>query len=313
MEGGRAALSPLSGSIRNAAISSGRRVLTNGADSLSKNEPIAESAVESAIREGAIRPFGNNAGTYERLQGLSEEAGDHYRQIVSQLEAEGVRGPRAQEIADQLMGRGATLETRTGANKAIPNAYVDEAANAEAIANPEGRLGLTQAEDVKRALQRQAKYGKFEETPLNEARRDIASVYRAATERAVDEGAINGTPAAQNLASQFVPAKQRLGNLLTAEEAARRGYARGAQRSHLGPMELGAGLAEMAHGAPGMAIPATLGMKLLRGRMPSTVASYGLDLSDALRPAATNEAGDLGRNGAFLLRALYGKPAEASP
>lgn len=318
---GRMALSPLAGRVRESAIDSGRKALTNGYGSLSNRDPVSAEAVEEAVRSGAIRAGGTTRGAFERLQGLTDEQADRYRQIVSGLEAQGVEGPRAREIAGQLMARGATLEMNTGANKAIPNAYMDEALNAENLADPQtGRIGLTQGENIKRDLQRSARYGRFEETPLNEARRDIASVYRAAVERAVDEAGQQAGQGSQvrALADDFVPVKQRMGRLLEAEQAAQKGVSRGAHRSTIGPMEMAAGAAEVAAGHPAAALPATIGMKLLRGRGPSTWASLGLGLSDALSGhVAPESVGRLGRNLALFsndlrVPALPDVPAFAS-
>lgn len=304
LEAGRAALSPFSGAARNAAISAGRKVLTNGADSLSTRAELPEHVVETAIREGAIVPGGTNAGAFERLDPLVDKAAEKYRDIVAALEAKGAPGPQAQSVADHLLGRAASLERNTMIDQ-IPQEYLDTAMKVLGKADPAtGRLGLSQGEQLKSSLYKLAKYGRVGPEPvLAPTRRDIASIFKNANEQAIDRWAEGAGDQAQQVADEFVPAKQKLGALLEAQGAARRGYARGAQRSHFGPMEIAAGLSEVAAGHPMTAVPATLGMKLLRGRGPSTTAAYGLRLSDALAPTAANNAGTLGK-GAALLQAL---------
>jgi hypothetical protein len=272
---------PLAGALRNLAINQGRRVLTNGADSLSTRAPIREAAVNEALSSGAIRPFSTTAATLERLQGLTEEQAARYSKIVADLEAQGVRGPEVRSLADSLFQRYEQGLPNTGASKAVPEVFLNEAINVENVAGGQPRLGLTQAEEIKRALQRQAKFGRFDETPLNEARREAASIVRQANEEAIAQQAGSGTPAG-GLAEQFVPVKQRLGNLIEAETAAERGAARGAQRGHFGIKEAMHAAAATAAGHPGAAPLMALGSNFLRNRGTSAAAAYAYRLANAL-------------------------------
>jgi hypothetical protein len=312
VEGLRAVASPLAGSIRAMALNQGRRVLTNGADSLSKRGPIADAAVEETIRSGAMPAFSNTTGVLRRLGGVVEEVDQQRQGILAALEARGVRGPDARVVADQLMASGGALERNT-LNNALPARYLETADSLLGKAGPRGELGLTQAESLKRSAQDMARYGRFEETPLNEVNRDIASTIRQANEDAIASAAARAPADAelQALNAQFVPTKQRLGNLLQAEEAATRGAARAAQRGHFGlkqTMHAGAAIAS-GHGA--LAAPVALASHFLQNRAPSAVANYGLALADALgrNPDAEGRLGQL----AGLLTGNLDRPPAMTP
>lgn len=97
-------------------------------------------------------------------------------------------------------------------------------------------LGLMQAERVKRALQEEAKYGRIEDTPLNEAKKQIAAVYRKAIEDQVENAGLQaqkGSELAQ-LTEEFLPVKRTLSLTKEAEEAARLGAARSGNRATIG-------------------------------------------------------------------------------
>lgn len=266
------------------AIRQGRRVLTNGADSQSNRALVSDEAVREALDEKAIHPLGNTEETLQRLEDLTAKYGPEYRQIVDKLEKSGVAGPKASAIAEKLLERAVYLEKRTGANKSIPNAFIDEAANAESIAADDGRLGLSQGEDVKRALQKEAKYGKLSETPMNEAKREIASTYRQAVEDAIGEAgaaAPEGSPL-RELAESFVPTKQKLGRLMEAEAAAERGNARVGQRSSGDfPSPLEAAMA-VSSGHP-EAVLVKPAFNFIKNRGTSTVAAGADKFSKALK------------------------------
>ncbi len=310
LEAGRAALSGAAPAVRGASISAGRRVLTNGADSLSTREPVAESAVQEAINSGAIKPLGSTAGTSERLRGLTKEVGGQYSDILEKLEANGVTGPRADAIANKILAKGAEIEPGEMSDSVV-NEYLNNAEKISGKAPGGAELGLTQGEKLKRSLQRQAKYDRVSETGVNEARRDVASIIRQANEDAVSAAGDAAGEGSQTkaLAGQFTPVKARLSNLIEAREAARRGAARVAQRSHFGPMEIAAGAAEVAAGHPATALPAAIAMKLVRGRGPSTTAAYGSRLADWLENpgAATGTTGLAAEQTAALISSLRRK------
>ncbi len=271
--------------LESVAIGQGRKVLTNGADSLSKRNPLRDEAVAEAIRSGGIKPFGNTASTLKRLEGLTEEQGARYGDIIDKLAGRGVRGPKAEELAQKMLSAADELEPNT-MNDALPELYRSAAGKIRGkVGNPASpRIGLVQNESLKRSAQDIAKYGRFEETPANEIHRDIASMLRQGSEDAIDEQAsASGSPELQDLASKFVPVKQKLGRLLEAEAAATRGAARGAQRNHFGLKDVAAAASAIASGHPELAPVAAVGSNFLNNRVPSAVASYGLRAADALR------------------------------
>lgn len=307
----RAAFAPvgrrLAGSLEETAIGQGRRVLLNGADSLSTRNPVKDASVAEAIRSGAIKPFGNTKGAFERLQGLTEEQVAHYDDIVSQLADKGMHGPEAEALAQKLLDEGGQLEMNT-MNDALPAAYLNAANQVAAKAESTGNLGLKQAINLTRSLQNMAKYGRPEETPLNSVRRDIASTFRQGIEDAVDSQAAGASPEVQELAGQFVPTKQRLSRLIDAEGAAERGASRVAKRSHFGAKDILAATVAAGTGHGLVAGPVAIGSHFLSNRVPSAVASYGLKAADALRGEAP-VTGEAARRLQALILALRGPSA----
>lgn len=290
--------------LRRLALSSGRKVLTNGADSLSQRNAIPEDAVQAAL-DTAIKPFRTTEGVKEGLTEALEAKGEEYRSLVAELQSRGVQGPEARQVADRMLARGAALEPNE-MNEAIPELYLKKAIQIEGKP-PAGQanLGLQQALDLTRSMQRQAKYGRFEDTPVNEALKDIASIGRKSIEDqvAASAAAPGAAPEMKALASRFEPIKRQVGNLAEAEKAATRGAARGAQRGHVGPTELAIAAGELAHGSPGAALGAAGGLRLLRERLPSTTA-YSLNLLRQLAERGTGTRGSSGFAAPELLERL---------
>lgn len=271
-----AGLSTVPGALRRTGINMGRKVLTNGADQLSRRGPIREEAVEEALKSGAIVPAGTTRGAFERLEGMTEDQGQLYGGIVKSLEAEGVPGPDAIRLAQRLLTEAKTVAPNTMIDE-IPALYRDAARKALDRADPNSlRLGLSQNESLKQSLQDPRLYGRTGSNDLNlgPERRDVARFFKEATEEAIDEGAaaVPANARVQDLAKSFKPVKQRYGNLAEARDAAERGTARGAQRAHIGPIEAAAGAAELARGSPLAALKAIGLTKLARTRGPSTGA-----------------------------------------
>lgn len=285
-----AAAPALTNGLEAIGINRGRRVLLNGADSLSNRRPLADASVREAIESGGIVPFGTTKGAAKRLDQIAERQGAEYGRIVAELEARGVKGPDATRLADRIVASAAESEPGTMID-AVPAAYLDEAVRVSGKAGKDSRLGLTQSESLKRSLQTKAKYGKLEETPLNEARRDIARIFREANEEEIaSSGALDrmtgGDAGIADLAERFVPVKQRLGRLMDASEAADRGAARVSQRGAFDLTEnalAGAGAATMNPVLPA----AALGKNLLRTRGTSALAVGSLKLGDQLRALTT--------------------------
>lgn len=312
IEGARATgiTGKLGDALKRLAIDKGRKVLTNGADQLSTRAAVPEAAVEEAIRSKAIVPFGTNQGAASRLEGLTENVGDQYGEIIAELEAKGAKGPDARAVADDLLGRGAALERNTMDN-ALPREYLNQADNLLGKAGPQGELGLTQAEKLKRSLQKMANYNRVNEPTMNEVHRDIASAMRSANEGAIAQAGQAAGPGSEiaALADQFGPVKGRLANLYEAENAAARGAARGAQRGAGSDFGLKTAVVALGSGHPEL-IPGVVASNVLKSRGGSTVASYGLKLSDLL--GNTGQGGGAGRMAELLANALRGEPAPMS-
>lgn len=157
-------------------------------------------------------------------------------------------------------------------------------------------LGLS--EEIKRALQDRVRYGLIEDTPVNEARSEVASMLRRGIEDRVEEAGVNAAPNSEldALAGAFMPVKQRLSRTLGASEAANKGAAAAAKRGGFsltdylwalgagGGAGLGGGGLEGALGAGA----ALVGHRLLRERGPSTSAAANYGLSQLMRSAAEN-------------------------
>jgi hypothetical protein len=309
----------LSEALRKLALNQGRKVLTNGANSA--RAPVSDAAVEASIRAKTIKPFGTTEGTFTRLGDKTDDLGAEYGRVVQELEAIGVKGEGAPKIANELVERAAKLEPHT-MNTALPEEYLTQAAELlkktphrplPGHEGPSGTLGLKQSENLKSSLQQMAKYGRVEETPVNAIRRDIASVLRRSNEEAI-EAAARANPAdetLQSLSAQFIPIKQKLGNLYEAEAAAARGAARGADRATFNLTDKMLAAAGLASGNPLATIAAPVANNFFRNRLPSAGASYGLDISDLLKGAPAS-AGRTGRAVELLNDAVRG-PQAVSP
>lgn len=260
-----------------------RRVLTGGKTPLSVKQPVSQEAVDAAFNAGAIRPFGSTSGTAERLSTAKAGAYAEYAQTLDALEKAGVKGPKALDLARALHNEAnQTSNVTLGSPKpGIFRDVADELLTKQTGPNQVGgELGLTQAESMKRALQHEAatEYDKLlhKMRPAGEAKVAIASRVRQAIEDSVEAQAAQ----APQEAAAFVPAKQKLGALIEATNAAKEGAARAAYRSHFGLPELQGMVAGAAsHGTPGGAI-GLLGTKLVRGRGPSTGAYLLRTLSE---------------------------------
>lgn len=285
----------LSEPLRRLAVKAGRRVLTGGADSLSGKAPVSDAAVTQAIKDKAIRIFGTTEGAASRLEALRESAGAAYGDVLETLEKAGVQGPDALALADQLAtaGRKAGAVGNTQAAKELEGRAMQaldlpEKGAEFALSKGGDKLGLTQAEAFKRTLQKSAKYGGFEETLANEAKREAASSVRQAVEEVVAK--VENEPGATGAAARaFVPVKQRLSNLIEAGNTADKGVAQAARRQALSLRDLLVGSA-MGGGTPLGGAAATVGSKLARGRGASTVAAGLYGAAGALERGAAPAA-----------------------
>lgn len=116
------------------AIAQGRRVLLNGADSLAGNKELRASSVREALESGAISPFGTTQSAYAALEELAEKRGGAYGAILERLQALGVKGPKVDDLADDLAQRAADARMNSGSDKGVANLFQAEADNARDVA-----------------------------------------------------------------------------------------------------------------------------------------------------------------------------------
>lgn len=304
---------PLAGALRRYAVEQGRKVIQGNSDiAAATRRPLAPEAVEEVLEQGAIRPFSTTQRTYGRIDQLAEEQGAVYGEIIEQLERRGVQGPEARRLADELMERYQQEFLVTGANKSAPREFQRQAQNIERITAPppgaegpvSGRLGLRQAESVKRDLQQRARFDRLRSTGNEEALQEISSRVRQANEDAITEAAMTPgvSPEVQALASRFVPTKQRLGKLLEARTFAERGASKADQRSSVGLKDVifGAGA---SGGEPLSGLALSQLSSVARNRGPSTLAAGSFGLARGLETGNLSQELATGLGGAAELAA----------
>jgi len=218
------------------ALEWGRKALTGNAGAISVKKPLSEEAVQAAYDTGAIKPFGAIQGTAERLGVTREALGEEYAQIVAALEAKGVTGPNAILLAKKMVEEGKQVAAKSLGSPA-PGMFRSVAEELSGKVDPTPfapkRLGLSQAEDMKRTLQQAARGEYVKEGPTSlagEAKKDLASMLRQAVEDSVAEQA--GKAPVE--AAAFVPVKQRLGSIIEASTAADTAAARAARNQKFG-------------------------------------------------------------------------------
>lgn len=303
-EGAIAAVRPLArlaqARFAKTALEQGRKALTGNAGTISVKKPLSPESVQAAYDVGAIRPGSRVGAIDERLDLAREAVGDQYGQVVKALEAAGVTGPNAPILGQSLQAEGRGVAQQSLGSPA-PSLYesiglelqglrkgmhgisqgapkTDPATAALGVIDP--RLGLVQAENMKRTLQRAARADYIKEGPdslAGEARKEIASRMRQAVEDAIDAQATRA-PAE---AAAFVPVKRRLGALIEASDAATIAAAREGRKSNLGLGTLiAASGGASAGGVPG-ALAAGALAKALQSRGPATIGSIANRLAQA--------------------------------
>lgn len=291
LAGGAEALRPLAEPLRRFAVDKGRKAIQGGSDIASPTrQPLSDEAVQQVLDEGLMPAGANTPKIYRRIEAAASKRGDEYGKILDELEARGVKGPQAKDIADKLLVKWDEARRVSSSNKAVENTFIDEGANIEALAaEGGGQLGLRQAEDLKRTLQREARLERLKQSPTDEAMEDIASIVRQANEESVAAaGAASPGSRVSELADQFVPTKQKLGNLIEARTAAERGTVKSLGRQSVGLSDIGLGVAA---GDPVSAYLTAMASSAIRSRLPSAVSAGAYGLSKALRAGASPAVG----------------------
>lgn len=323
----------IGGKLQDWGINAGRRFLQSGRGTMTAKVPLSDEAVSEAVNSGALKFGSGIERTYERLSDVAEERGQLYGQVVQKLKDVGFKGPEAEELAAKWRMEGAIAKANSSAESQVPRLYAKQAANIStqtpagqqvqalsgsgqftpeqaraivarnpAMTSDDWRLGLTQAENIKRSLQQKGLYEKLLPTDAQGAKMDMASDMRQAVEDAISEQAPNATPEMQRVAEAFVPVKRSLGPILEAQRAALEGKTRMANRSGIGLRDTILAGGELAAGKPFKAM-ATLGVtKALRERGPSMAAVTGIKggqaLDDASRSTVARYIGGLMSEGA---------------
>lgn len=283
-------------------VAMGRRAMS-GAKGLKAEEALSDAAVRTAMDEGALLPLGTTKGAAKRLAAVRERLGTEHARIVEALKTKGVHGPEAQALADTWLEK-ALKKDANSLGSSVPDLYLDRADEVLKKAGPDGRLALDQSIDITRDLQGQAKYGKFEETLVNRAKRDVASDVRRAVEGEVDAAAAKSAdPELGRLATEFRPLKRKLGAIIEASDHAREEASRQSSRSLLNPFDLvAAGSTGTFTGNPMKAAAAYVGAHLLRSRGPSTAALTGRGLGNAYLKVIDEAPWVLGEFGSAIAR-----------
>lgn len=280
----------------------GRRAIGGGS---AAKKVLSEDVIKEAVDSGAIRPFSGSHAILERLGEATKNQGEKVGGIIERAGKRGIKGPDATELAVGLLdetggepfaeaGRNPRVNVFRQAAKDISNEPTDAS----------GRLGLKQAEDIKRLMQTEAKreYSRLPgfQSPEGAAHVEAAERVKSAVEREIERQA----HLAPEEAAAFVPAKEKYGRLAKAFAAATAGANKHASHAMLDfPEELVA-LGEIATGEPGGAakgIGAAALHSLLKSRGPSTGAWASFKLADALRAAQRATQGAPGLSSALPL------------
>lgn len=307
-----AAMSRLRNLAERYAIKQGRKALENTSNVLANRTPLPDESVLQALEDRAIRMFGTAETALEGtrknpelgLKALAERRSQILADILTGLEREGVQGPNAQELAEELLRRAEAADAVNVGDKTIPALYRSVAEDVRGQPPPgftipergltgarQQNIGLTQAEATKRNLQKKARLDKQTRTGLDDTRADIASLYRQRVEDAVGaagRAAPEGSEVA-NLADEFVPAKRILGRTIAAREAAKRGATKASNRS---TFDLGDKTIAASQDKPWLMVMAGLLANQARNRGASTAADLAYRTSraagDVTREAITN-------------------------
>lgn len=302
---------PLAGALKRFAVGQAKKTVQGGSDiAAATRKPMSDEAAEEVLKSGAIRPLSTTQATAERIEALASERGAVYGQILDELEALGVKGPRAKELADQIHRRFLEEYPNYVSSKTIPEIYKRVAENVDEAAFPgppgvvEGparpNLGLRQTEAIKQDLQNVAKYERLQANPSNEAYRELASTVRQANEDAIAAAGAAAPEASRlrEVAASFEPVKAQLARTLEARHFARPGASKAEQRSAVGLKDY---LVGASTGDPGAAVGTALLSSVARNRAPSTLASGAYGLSEGLRTGSAAQDVAAGLAGAAEL------------
>jgi hypothetical protein len=276
--------------LRRYAINKGREVLSGSSDMAAQaRKPLSNDAAEEVLASGGIRAFDTTPQTHERVAQLAEEAGNLQGEIIRELESRGVPGPEVEPLAEDMMRRFAEEQKTSYYDDGPARVYQRVAQKMEQRAGgPTVPLG--EAETAKRKLQALAKFHRRQASPKEESLQEASSMLRQAVEDAVERGAASSSdPDVRSFANAFVPAKQRTGRLLEAEEFSDRAAAKYLQKPNVSAFDRLTGAATSG-GNPIVAEAQAQALSQARRRMPSALARYSYDLSHGMETGAVTPA-----------------------
>jgi hypothetical protein len=252
-------------------LASGRRALRGGGGTISVKKPLGDESVMAAYNAGA---FGGRSvqGTSRVLEDASAKADDALGAALDAMANKGMTGAESRQVAASLRKQGDTAFQDT-AMQEVRAIYHNAADALEEVASS-GKLGLRQGERIKTAHQRKVKYDRVGGNDVvGDARADVASTMRRATENAVADQA-SLAPAE---AAAFIPLKDKSGALEGARRVAETGAARAAQRNAIfSAPNMAAGAAAVASGNPMAALlPLATHAASTRGASAATSAFLG--------------------------------------
>jgi hypothetical protein len=288
------------------AVGLGRRVLQGGSDLAgARFKEVPAEAILEALRSGAIVPMGTTGGAFKRLERMASERGAGYAALLQDLEDMGFKGPEVAPLVESLLSRADEMARNTITSGAPAGVLRRAGENLDDIARggrnmagpPVDSIPLTQADEIKRAAQSEAKYGLLSDTPVNESKKEVASQVRQAIEDAIEtQGAQFPADSIERAqAEAFVPVKRQLARTIAARNLAEKGNTRvsgrnavGLREALMGAMLSGGGVA--AGGAPVESLIGGLGtaaaLSMAGRRLPSTGASALYQGSKAARSLA---------------------------
>jgi hypothetical protein len=279
---------PVAAWLKKQAHQFGQKALSGIGTPLAARKELSERATEAAYDVGAITPFSGVRKISQRLDGAIDDLAPKYGAILKELEAAGVVGPDAEEIARNLLMESSDLAANSWGSK-IPTMMnrdaMEMAGKVAGQADP--RLGLLQAERIKRDLQQQAKQF-YAQVPSRVSAEGDYKMSRAALVRQLVEDSIDQQSVlAPEAASRFVPVRDKLAGLYEANYAAAEGAAKAARRGPVGlsSATLAAGVLA-GGGGPGGALLTAAGNEAVQARLPSLLGTTARGLSQVLTPGA---------------------------
>lgn len=296
-----------------------------GSNKLSIKQLLAKRDALAALDKGEIRALDTPKSISARINGVKDSEGNVLQEGLRQrsgqikggtiqaLDAEGVRGPSAEDLAKQFEAKGADIR-QNSVGSDIPNYYDKLAADTRAKLPPndlthDGTLGLAQSDSMTMNAQQRAskEYDKIagQYTEKGDALMDAASIQGRGRDAAIESATKSAAPGSRiaALGDDFVAAKAENARHIALGNMANRGAIQQANRSTIGPVAaIGA---VSGHGIPALAYQ---GLKTFGNSTAAVAArSASKGVTRVAELAASNPQA-LGKFGGVLSRAVAQGP-----